>query len=77
MNNQELRQEMQKMAESMGLSNEEFDALMCKALADIDLDELHAQRRAASASIGAIRDSIGQKLVSGARRTHGSLKFPV
>ena len=77
MNNPELLQEMRKMAESMGLSNEEFDTLICKALADIDLDELHAQRKAASASIGAIRDSIGQKLVSGARRTHGALKFPV
>jgi len=73
----DIQKEMSKMAKELGMSNEDFDSLMCRALATLSVDNMQKKHEEVSSGIKSIQQSIEEKFKKGARRTNGSLKFPI
>lgn len=73
----DIQKEMSKMAKDLGMSNEDFDNLMCRALSTLSADSMQKRHEEISSEIKSIRNSIEDKFKKGARRTNGSLKFPI
>lgn len=73
----DIQKEMSKMAKDLGMSNEDFDSLMCRALSTLSADTMNEKHEEIFSEIKSIRKSVEDKFKKGARRTNGSLKFPI
>lgn len=68
---------IEELADKIGISTEELLSLLVEIMEKFSIEEIEQINKKQKEYIANQQKSIREKMRSGARKTHGSLKFPL